>query len=714
MGNLGKVMCAVGVAVVMSAGTVSAQVQTLYDMATDNNVQNAQLNSDFNVGASNGLFATNVPPHDGQPGGNVRVIDHQGSRALSITGRSQNWMGLDIRRDGIRNRLGGQFLDGKYSIIVRGTVPTDFTIPAGAVVTLSVTDGPPWTEFGPVEVSSTNRAFELRYEPFAMAGSAFGALAYNFRIQTRSSTPTMPLIITSIIVRFEPDGDFVDWPPPQWDVSIPSMKDRFQGIFQIGNIMSPGNTINLLNSPHQCTTFFKKHYNAVTLENHMKPSYLMPAANTTTNSPGFAAADSVVNWANANGIDVIGHTLVWHSQSPNWVNGGQGNQPLTRAQARQNMETFINTVAGHYAGRVVAWDVVNEAFMNIGECFEEREDWRDALRSSPCHRASLNLNVNDHTNQQLSPWYEAYANGANAAVGEHGSDYIYDAFVFTRLADPNAKLYYNDFNEEFPLKRESIARMTEDLNERWRTDPRNTQPNRLLIEALGMQSHYFGGGEGVTTATFNLPFVEATIQRFAETGARISITELDIPMGGWSSDDRYSKAKLTAEEEALQASQYADLMKMYLKYAEHIDRITFWGMSDGTSWRNFGMPLLFDNSLRPKAAFHAIMAIDLGNVSVRPSDRVGSRTAANSQSAMRVTAHSRNAINVNFTARNTGAAEIRVYGLRGNLITKANIQTVAGRAYTHTFNTRRIPNGSYVVRKYSNGTTEQARVVLPR
>ncbi|MCL2689315.1 MAG: endo-1,4-beta-xylanase [Chitinispirillia bacterium] len=706
-------IAAAGIAVMISAAAVPAQVQTLYDMAADNNIQQAQLNSNLNVGASNGLFATNVPPHDGQPEGRVAVIQHQGSRALEITGRTQNWMGLDIRRDGIRNRLGGNFLDGKYSIIVTGTVPTSFTIPAGAVVTLSVTDGPPWTEFGPVDVSNDNRNFVLRYEPFAMAGSAFGELQYNFRIQTRSSTPTMPLIITSIVVRFEPDDDFVDWPAPAWNTAIASMKDKFAGIFQIGNIMSPGNTINLLNSPHQCTTFFKKHYNAVTLENHMKPSYLMPAANTTVNSAGFRAADSVVNWANANGIDVIGHTLVWHSQSANWLYRNSSGQPLTRAQARQNMETYINLVAGHFRGKLAAWDVVNEAFMNIGECFAEAEDWRDALRSSPCHRRDMSVDVNDHTNQQLSPWYDAYANEANAAAGEHASDYIYDAFVFARLADTSAKLYYNDFNEEFPLKRESIARMTIDLNTKWAADERNRWPGRLLIEGLGMQSHYYGGGvEPVATATYNLEYVDATIKRFAETGARISITELDIPMGGWRSDDRYSKAKLSAGEEALQGKLYADLMRTYLKYAEHIDRITFWGMSDGTSWRAHGMPLIFDNSLRPKAAFDSIMALDIGNVSVKSSDRVAGLSNAK-RSNMRVTAN-RSAINVRFNAANSGETVIKLFNLKGDVIQTVKVNTVAGKNYSHSFKQKRLPNGFYVVRMQNGNIVEQSRVMMSK
>ncbi|MDR2559356.1 MAG: endo-1,4-beta-xylanase [Oscillospiraceae bacterium] len=385
-----------------------------------------------------------------------------------------------------------------------------------------------------------------------------------------------------------------------WDFSLPSLKDAYEDFFQIGNIMSPGTSFSRLNDSYSTADFFKEQYNAVTLENHMKPDHMMPTR-TFTN---FAPADQVVNWAVANDIDVIGHTLVWHSQSPNWVNGGQGNQPLTRAQARANMEFFINTAAGHFAGRVAVWDVVNEAFSTNGEGFVNTPGgWKNALRSSPAHRANIGVPANDHTNQQLSPWYDAYANGA--AVNECGSDYIYDAFVFTRLADPNAVLYYNDFNEEAPNKRDAIAQMTEELNTQWKTDPRNTEPGRLLIEGIGMQSHHWGGNTAGNNGTFNIGRIEAAIERFAQTGARISITELDIPMGNWNAP--HNGSMLNAAMQQRQASQYGQLFELLVKHADSIDRVTFWGVSDSVSWRHEGMPLLFDNNLNPKAAFRAVI-----------------------------------------------------------------------------------------------------------
>lgn len=364
---------------------------------------------------------------------------------------------------------------------------------------------------------------------------------------------------------------------PEWDLTLASLQEAYADYFLIGNIIEPGQLQNA-----DTTAMFKHHYNVVTAENAMKPGNISSAKGVYN----FDNADKLVAWAEENALKVHGHTLVWHSQSAPWLTTKADGTPLTRAEAKANMEDYINNVAGHFAGQVISWDVVNEAF--LPGVPDAPADWRDVLRKY-------------EDNGNGSPWYQAYENGADKSKGEDGSDYIYDAFVFTRLADPGAVLYYNDFNETEAGKREAIAMMVEELNKKWKTDQRNTEPDRLLIEGIGMQAHYWTGDLKVSD-------VEASIKRFIKTGARISVSELDIPHGDYMTYRQRVDAP-TKEEESLQADLYRQLFEVYKKYANSIERVTFWGKADPQSWRFEGYPLLFDKYFAPKEAYYAIMGV---------------------------------------------------------------------------------------------------------
>jgi len=370
---------------------------------------------------------------------------------------------------------------------------------------------------------------------------------------------------------------------PKWDLGLTSLKDTFSDYFMFGNVMNPKQTTDT-----ETTAMFLNQYNVVTPENCMKPDTLTKAKDVYN----FDDADTFVDWAQANGLAIHGHTLVWHSQSATWLTTGKDNKPLTRAEARTNMENYINKVAGRYAGRIHSWDVVNEAVNNSVHSIPT--DWRSELRAAT---------------GDTSPWYKAYANGADADKGESGGDYIYDAFVFARIADPNAILYYNDYNETEPGKCATIAMMVEALNEQWKSDERNTQPGRLLIEGIGMQAHYW-------TDTIKAEEVDATIKRYAETGALVSVSELDIPFGTYSTY-RIRKEEPNEEELKVQADLYRQMFEVYLKYAENIERVTIWGKSDSQSWRGEGYPLLFNGYFEAKPAFYSV--IEAGAAAEKPA-----------------------------------------------------------------------------------------------
>ena len=551
-----------------------------YELAADANVQNADACQSAAYAPSGALRV------NGASGSVVQspVVNGVWQKHVLISGRTSSWNGIDVLPANLK--VDGEFVDGRYTVELTGYIPDDYNdFEPGAHMKIGQPN-PSWMTLARSDVSAANRSFSLKYEADIAASQV--ANFNGFRIQSSDNAPNMPFIVDSIMISVATDVDgLVLWPDPEWNMALASIKDKYAPYFEIGNIMSPGNAAigqlgdeAVLGAGKGTAEFFKRHYNVVTLENAMKPDNV--ASRTERDTYDFSAADEVVDWALANGIGVFGHTLVWHSQSPRWVNHNDDGTVTDRATARTNMQNFINAVAGHYKGKVFGWDVVNEAFNNDAGGFDG-VDWRTGLRSAI----------------QADPgsaWYEAYANGADASKGESGADYIYDAFAFTRAADPGAKLYYNDFNEEVPAKRDAIALMVEDLNSKWRSDP--AYDGRLLIEGIGMQQHHFSD-------TLNVALVDAAIARFAQTGAKVSITELDLPMGSYLNP--YTGKKLTEEEQLVQAKQFAALMLTFMKYSDVIERVSFWGMTDIQSWRGSGMPLLFDNSLRPKTAYHAVM-----------------------------------------------------------------------------------------------------------
>lgn len=341
------------------------------------------------------------------------------------------------------------------------------------------------------------------------------------------------------------------------------LKEVYKDHFMIGNVVSPFDLNNA-----EKYDFMKYHFNALTPENATKPDSLWRNPNA---EPNFRSADEMITRVREDGFYAIGHALAWHNQSAGWPPSGQNYE-----EARASLKRYISTVAGHFSEgdhKLDAWDVVNEAFRDNPE---NPTDWRNALRSgiNPMERPSR--------------WFEAYANGGN------GWDYIYDAFLFAREAAPDATLYYNDFNdEELPNKAIAIASMVKELNERYANEHPEAN-GRKLIEGIGIQGHY--------NTRLNVDNLEEVLKIYIETGVKISITELDVQHNGTSASVPPTEAQLKE-----QAEVYAKLFMLYKKYSDHIERVTFWGVSDNNSWRSSGYPLPFDSNLEPKEAYWAII-----------------------------------------------------------------------------------------------------------
>ena len=496
------------------------------------------------------------------------IVQPHGGRILFITDRAAAWMGIDVRF-GQTGLAGGVIAQQGDTIIVTGRVvdPDENTeaqlqrAPAGAVMA----DNAEIDENGYFVIQHTLTEADL---------SGFAGVIV-------ATAGTEDFYLYNVEVRRDVTGDL------NWDLTLPSLAEAFNERFQMGNIWSNRGQMG------DRVTFdmFNHHYNTVTASNHHKVSFLL-SGQPNNWTFDFNLADAIVDWAEDNDLAMVGHTLVWHSQSQPWLTNLSGGQVRTRAEAIENMHRYISEVAGRYRGRMYSWDVVNEViYVRGGTWWGQNPDWRAHLR-----RYGRNLN---HTH---TLWYDAFANGA---VGDEcGSDYIFYAFRFARIYDPYAILYYNDYNTFAGVKREAIAQMVEQINERWTADP--LYDGRLLIEGIGMQGHY-----NLRNWPANVGYVRTAIERFIRTGARVSVTELNVYLEGGGivpTDD------LLPELFEEQARRYYELFELFLEFSDYIPRVTSFIWVDLPAqqgawrrWPHSQHPALFDIERQAKPAFHAVL-----------------------------------------------------------------------------------------------------------
>jgi len=335
--------------------------------------------------------------------------------------------------------------------------------------------------------------------------------------------------------------------------ALPALKDVYKDYFPIGNIL----TGRYLMDEYQ--ELLISQFNTVTAENQMKPDNLVPR--DKGGQYNFGPADYMVNEVLKYGITVHGHTLVWHKQTPAWMTTG------TPAQVKENMISYINTVLAHYKGKVISWDVVNEAIRERINPGDQDLSWRTQLRED-------------------SGWFKAL-----------GADYIELAFRTARAADPDIELYFNDYNLDNQRKVQVTVNMIKDINDRYKAEGNS----RNLIDGVGMQAHY-----GTSTSASN---VRTSIQKFKDIGIKIAISELDVEIKsvGSGSFGTGRNTATTEVEQRIQAITYAELFNVFKENKDHITRVTMWGMDDEFSWKSLGNPCLWDGELKPKQAFWAVV-----------------------------------------------------------------------------------------------------------
>ncbi len=332
--------------------------------------------------------------------------------------------------------------------------------------------------------------------------------------------------------------------------SVKGLKDYYAEYFPIGVAISP----RILNGPE--TKLILHHFNSLTAENAMKPERIHPKKDQYNWGP----ADEIVNFARANGLLLWGHVLCWHQQTPDWFFEDENGNPVTKEVLLNRLKDHINNVVTHYKGKIYAWDVVNEAIDDGSDVFF-----------------------------RASPWYDIC-----------GEDFIYKAFEYAHEADPDALLYYNEYNTANPVKRDKIVTFLKQLIN-----------DSVPIHGIGMQGHWSVYGPSEME-------LRDAITAYSSLGLEVQITELDISIYPPEKDRRARRPdesdEFTPELEQKQIEQYKMFFSVFRDYKEVINGITFWNVTDRYSWLDYfpvmgrkNYPSLFDKDSNPKKAYEEVV-----------------------------------------------------------------------------------------------------------
>ncbi|HEY6081918.1 MAG TPA: endo-1,4-beta-xylanase [Chitinophagaceae bacterium] len=324
------------------------------------------------------------------------------------------------------------------------------------------------------------------------------------------------------------------------------LKDYYKDYFPIGVAV---NTRNIKGAEGN---LILKEFNSVTPENAMKWAPIHPLQNVYH----WKDADSIVAFAKLHHLRIRGHNLCWHEQTPSWLFSDKDGTTVSKDTLLQRLKSHIFTVVNRYKNAVYAWDVVNEA-------------------------------IDDNSTKFLrhSKWYQIC-----------GEDFIDSAFCYAHEADPGAELFYNDYNVVRPEKRDRVYKLLKDL-----------LGKGIPVTGIGIQAHW-----SVYEPTKDE--LETTIKEFASLGLKIQFTELDISIFPWEKNRRGKQPNeddsYTGALKARQAAEYKMVFRVFRKYKQYINGVTFWNLYDKDTWLDHypvegrkNYPLLFDTSLQRKPAY---------------------------------------------------------------------------------------------------------------
>jgi endo-1,4-beta-xylanase len=327
------------------------------------------------------------------------------------------------------------------------------------------------------------------------------------------------------------------------------LKDAYAGKFLIGtagDVPRGYSEVELAN--------IKANYNVLTPENCMKPQPTHPSEETYN----WTTPDALVAWCQENNVKVWGHTLAWHSQTAGWFFKDTNGAPASRELAMARLKNHVQTEVTRYKGRIIGWDVVNEAINDGGTGATE--------------------------NLRNSSWVKTI-----------GPDFLTLAFKWAHEADPDVQLYYNDYN----IERGAVEGKGKHASSMLLL--RRLIKEGAPINGVGIQGHWH--------LDSNLADIEKAITDYESLGLKVAITELDVTASGENSGAFSVRGGGPITQEALQkqAEIYGKLFEIFNRHSNVITRVTLWGISDRRSWRAGQAALLFDNQLQPKLALQSVL-----------------------------------------------------------------------------------------------------------
>lgn len=301
-------------------------------------------------------------------------------------------------------------------------------------------------------------------------------------------------------------------------------------------------------------------FSSVTMENAMKPDYILnrqkslEAGEIVVNFN--AEAIKMLDFAKENGLAVRGHTIVWYSQTPNWIfyeDFDESKELVSRDVMLSRLESIIKQIFTKldelgYIDLFYAYDVANECWMEDGSM--RQCNWLKTI----------------------------------------GEDYLWYAFYYAdKYAPESIDLYYNDYNEQF--KATAFSKFVDTLVD---------EDGNYLIDGLGFQAHLYTSDSLVSYLSM--------VDRLAKKGLKIQLTELDVCLGAYQKPQAGTDANFIT-----QGKFYYDLINGLLERVDagtlNMDAITVWGFADALSWRKEYSPLLYNNLYMPKYSYYGMLQI---------------------------------------------------------------------------------------------------------